>query len=366
MLRPWHYSLELDKTSAISIHQQLIAHFRTLIEGGSWLSGSALPSSRDIAQQLGINRKTVSRVYEELSAEGLIYTLAKRGTFVSERARISQTAAIADPPAASSPSDTGHRIFNLIQKHSIHHVRRAALHMHKLQPVDYDVTGLFDLKHRLANMLAHECRYLVAPENIACGSWQALQSGLWQSLPRGEQCLLIDHSVSAVAAALLQSQGIRVLRLPDCPPGHMRPFVEQIEKFCINYPVAALWCDSSLRANPAQREAEHAQLIQKLSDYEVWLIEDRRTQLPDWNNGRPLAATYARSYLLGSLYGTYCDRFNLSYIASQAGLPAPLIQHLDHPCQQTVLLNMLAQSELIKRGEYKKLLSTIHRSLQPG
>lgn len=368
MLRPWHYSLVLDKESPHSIHQQLTDYFRTMIEGGSWLGGSALPSSRDIAQRLGINRKTVSRVYEELSALGLIYTQPKRGTFVAETVLVSKASQSASDHSVSSTltqaDNTRYSIHQLIQKVCIQHIRRAALHMHKLRPHDYDVTGLFNLKHMLANLLAHERRYLISPERIACGTWPTLQTALIHSLNLGTGYLLVDAMVSRPLEDALKKHGLAVLRLPEIAPHQARLFIEQVEKYCINYPVAAVWCDSTRIINPQHVEAEQSLLSQKLADYDVLLIDDQRNALPEAQDHTPLAAKYARSYLLGSLYGHFCDRFNLSYVSSNLGFTQDFIHALDEQQQQSALLNMLAQSELIKRGEYKKLLTTLHRFVQ--
>ena len=362
MLRPWHYSLVLDKDSPSSIHQQLTEHFRTMIEGGSWLGGSALPSSRDIAQRLGINRKTVSRVYEELAAQGLIYTQPKRGTFVSENSQPPLLAA--HNPANTSPATVteANSIQQLIQKACIYHFRRVALHIHKLRPQDYDVTGLFDLKHMLANLLAHERRYLISPEHIACGNWPTLQNALVHSLNLGQGYLLIDHSVSPSLELRLRRQGVAVLRLPEMTGGQVKLFIEQVEKYCINYPVAAIWCDSASHIHHPQVEAEQALLVQKLSDYHLLLIDDQRHRLPELQDDMPLSTKYAKSYLLGSLYGNHCDMFNLTYVASNLGFTEAFLNELNEE-HQPALLNMLAQSELIKRGEYKKLLATIQRLL---
>lgn len=366
MLRPWHYSLVLDKDSGYSIHQQLITHFRSMIEGGSWLGGSVLPSSRDIALRLGINRKTVSRVYEELSAQGLIYTQPKRGTFVSEIVRSpSPGLALKPPPECSQPANTRDLGINqLIQKTTAYHIRRVALHMHKLRAQDYDVTGLFQLKHMLANLLAHERRYLVSPEQIACGNWPTLQAALIQSLTLSPACLLLDHTVSPTIELALQKQGLMVLRLPPIQPGQARVFIEQLQKYCINYPVTAIWCDSTAYIHGPDSEAEHALITQALSDYGLLLIDDQRHRLPDIQQQVPLAARYARSILLASLYGHFCDMFNLCFIASNQPFSDVFLNELNAQQQQAALLNMLAQSELIKRGEYKKLLTTMHRVLQ--
>ncbi|WP_242402207.1 GntR family transcriptional regulator [Methylophilus sp. OH31] len=367
MLRPWHYSLVLDKASPHSIHQQLIEHFRAMIEGGAWLGGSALPSSRDIAQRLGINRKTVSRVYEELSAQGLIYTQPKRGTFVSQTPRsetpgpLRPRALIHTRPELDSASSS---IYQLIQKTTVHHIRRVALHMHKLRPHDYDVTGLFNLKHMLANLLAHERRYLVSPDHITCGTWPVLQAALMHHLSLADGCLLLDHRASIELERSLVKHGIQVLRLPDIADGQAHGFIEQVEKYCINYPVSALWCDTSTLFEAQTIEGAQALVAQKLADYRLLLIDDQRSHLPFVQQNQPLSSRYAKSILLGSLYGECCDMFNLCYLASNLGFSSDFINELNVQQQQSSLLNMLAQSELIKRGEYKKLLTTIHRFLQ--
>ncbi|HEY0892117.1 MAG TPA: GntR family transcriptional regulator, partial [Cellvibrio sp.] len=185
-----------------------------MIEAGDWLGGSPLPSSRDIAQRLGINRKTVSRVYEELSAQGLIYTQPKRGTFVAETVKRSNKAdkALADqPPQSSAPHTETNSIESLIQKSSIHHLRRAALHLHKLRQADYDVTGLHHLKHLLANLLAHERRYLVPPEHIACGARQGLQQAILCNLDAAQGYVLIDPAVGTRLQHALKKHGIPVM-----------------------------------------------------------------------------------------------------------------------------------------------------------
>jgi GntR family transcriptional regulator/MocR family aminotransferase len=45
--------------------------------------GSQLPSSRELARNLGVNRITVTNAYAELGAEGLVYTRMGSGTYVA-------------------------------------------------------------------------------------------------------------------------------------------------------------------------------------------------------------------------------------------------------------------------------------------
>lgn len=384
MLRPWHHSLALDKSSPLSIHQQLTEHFRNMIEGGAWLRGSPLPSTRDIAQQLGINRKTVARVYEELSAQGLIYTQPKRGTFVADMygnrnaavdiatgaSAITATSTIvlqgAAQPGASSPLDS---INQLIQKTCLHHTRRAALHMHKLRPHDYDHGGLLSLKHMLANLLAHEKHLLVSPQQMICCSGLTLELAVIELLKPLSGYLLIDHAMSPTLRDRLEKQGLRLLELPAIPGHQPEAMAEQLEKYCINYPVSALWYHGYrggdhgyMVDDVVQQQESHARIAQKLQDYALILVDDQRSHV---GYGSPLAAKYTQqSLMLGSLYGNWCDMFNVHYIASTPTLTEALLCSIDPQQQHNMLLNMLVQSELIKRGDYKKLMSAIHRFSQ--
>lgn len=76
-------SVALDRNSEEPIYRQLIRHVRAQIESGSLSSGSRLPASRDLAQQLNISRISVVNAYAELRAEGYLSAHAGRGTFVA-------------------------------------------------------------------------------------------------------------------------------------------------------------------------------------------------------------------------------------------------------------------------------------------
>src|SRR5690606_16776672 len=54
-----------------------------LICRGVLKPGQALPSSRELAQSLKINRKTVVATYEELSAQGWVESRDRSGVYVS-------------------------------------------------------------------------------------------------------------------------------------------------------------------------------------------------------------------------------------------------------------------------------------------
>ena len=53
------------------------------IKRGRLAPGTALPGSRELAESLEINRKTVIQAYAELEAQGWVTPEKTRGTFVS-------------------------------------------------------------------------------------------------------------------------------------------------------------------------------------------------------------------------------------------------------------------------------------------
>src|SRR3954462_1922907 len=64
--------IALDRNSTEPLHRQLLAALRVAIRGGGLPPGAGLPSSRHLAEELGVSRNTVLTAFEELAAEGLV------------------------------------------------------------------------------------------------------------------------------------------------------------------------------------------------------------------------------------------------------------------------------------------------------
>src|SRR5436190_8688285 len=77
--------IRLVRKSAEPLHQQLYRQIRDeLISGNFNNNSSRLPSSRALADDLGISRLTVNLAFEKLQAEGYLKTRVGSGTFVAE------------------------------------------------------------------------------------------------------------------------------------------------------------------------------------------------------------------------------------------------------------------------------------------
>lgn len=71
-----------DKTLKISLSEQIIGYIKKKISNGDWLIGQKLPSQRELAQTLGVNRSTIVEVYSELIALGIIESRYGKGTVI--------------------------------------------------------------------------------------------------------------------------------------------------------------------------------------------------------------------------------------------------------------------------------------------
>ena len=77
--------MEVDPRSHVPIYLQIANAIRRSVAAGVYRPGEALPSLRALALQAHVNPNTVQRAYDELSREGLIYTLRGKGLFVAEQ-----------------------------------------------------------------------------------------------------------------------------------------------------------------------------------------------------------------------------------------------------------------------------------------
>ncbi len=74
----------LDHRDARPLYLQVKDSLRRMMLTGLLTPGEKLPSVRALATQLAINPNTIQRAYSELEAEGYVYSVSGRGSFVAE------------------------------------------------------------------------------------------------------------------------------------------------------------------------------------------------------------------------------------------------------------------------------------------
>src|SRR5215471_1279871 len=78
-----NFAIPLSKKGE-SLNRQVYQHLREAILSGSLSGGEKLPSTRDLAEQLGISRTVVVSAYDQLLAEGFAEGRAGSGTYVAK------------------------------------------------------------------------------------------------------------------------------------------------------------------------------------------------------------------------------------------------------------------------------------------
>jgi GntR family transcriptional regulator/MocR family aminotransferase len=76
--------IPLDREKHVALPRQIQAHLERLIRERLLAPGVKLPATRELAQELGVNRATVAQAYEELVAAGWARAHVGQGTFVAE------------------------------------------------------------------------------------------------------------------------------------------------------------------------------------------------------------------------------------------------------------------------------------------
>jgi GntR family transcriptional regulator len=77
--------LVIRNTANQPIYEQIASQIKAQIIAGTLAPGEALPSIRALAKDLRISVITTKRAYDELEAQGFLYTVAGKGCFVAEK-----------------------------------------------------------------------------------------------------------------------------------------------------------------------------------------------------------------------------------------------------------------------------------------
>src|SRR4051794_16104924 len=77
-------SVALDRKSAEPLPRQLADSVRAAVHRGALSAGERLPSTRALADDLGVARGVVADAFDQLVAEGWLAGVRGSGTFVAE------------------------------------------------------------------------------------------------------------------------------------------------------------------------------------------------------------------------------------------------------------------------------------------
>jgi DNA-binding transcriptional MocR family regulator len=79
---PYKSLIQVDRNASVTLYIQVCNIFISLITNGTLQPSDMLPSSRVLAELIGINRNTVKLAYEELISQGWAESIERKGIFV--------------------------------------------------------------------------------------------------------------------------------------------------------------------------------------------------------------------------------------------------------------------------------------------
>ena len=385
MLRPWLTQFWLDHSPGKTFHSKLLNQLTEDIKNGRLKSGTMLPGSRSLAQQLKVNRKTVQQVYEELESQGWLITKPRCGTFISEmipeqslsdkNKQIVNSTNKTKPPsvlmealyqgALSSYTDisvvndgipdTRLIPYELLAKA----YRRACVNLSRHSRLGYgDPRGTIELRHSIQKMLSNDRFMTVSCEQICIV--RGSQMGIYLAsrvLDSNKGAIIMEDFCYPPARAAFESNGFNILICQLDQQGlnivHLRELLEKHDVVGIyltphhQYPTTVCL--------PMERRLS----ILKLSkQYQFAVIEDDYDHEfhYDSNPIPPLASLpHSENVVhIGSMSKVFAPGLRLGYIAAD-------IQFIERAAQEIVLIDRQGNTitehvlcDLMESGEVRR------------
>ncbi|MFF5230145.1 PLP-dependent aminotransferase family protein [Dactylosporangium sp. NPDC000521] len=258
----WEALVELDRTRP-RVGDQLVGALREAITRGRLAPGTRLPSTRDLAADLGVSRGLVVGAYEQLTAEGRLLTRRGSGTVVAAVATPVQHRHSDPPdrPVAVAPLRPGVPDLGMFPRTAWRRAYETALTSALDADFDYgEATGAPRLRQELSGYLGRVRASLVPPEGLI------VTAGVTQGL--------------ALLAKALLARDVRRIALEDPGPSALREHLRRLGLDVVPVPVD----DDGLDVRALARSRCTAVVVTPAHQFPtgVVLAPQRRTDLIAW------------------------------------------------------------------------------------
>ncbi|MBJ7498327.1 MAG: PLP-dependent aminotransferase family protein [Sphingopyxis sp.] len=385
MLRPLQVRLgeRIDPSRDVPIYMQIIQALIRDIERGRLTSGTYLPSSRELAKVLGVNRKTVVLAYEDLIAQGWLDSAGTRGTMVATslpdpvnrhqgEAEATMSSAVIDYRFASPPErpiavpqgpglkiDEGAPDGRLFPVELLARAYRlAALRISQDNGFQYrDPRGSPALREAVAAMLRSQRGLPVSAENICItrGSQNGIFLAAQVLIGRGDS-VIVEKLTYEPAVAAFRAMGANIVPVGLDEDGID---IDAVEHACRRNAVRAVFVTPhhQFPTTVSLRPERRLRLLDLARQFGFAIIEDDYDHEFHFESQPllPLAA-YGPGHVLyvGSMSKLLLPALRIGYIAA----PPAVIEAIAHRVSLTDgmgnALTEDAAAELIESGELRR------------
>ncbi|MDX3005953.1 PLP-dependent aminotransferase family protein [Kribbella solani] len=215
--------VELHRDNGVPLHQQLESGLRTRIRSGLLRADAVMPSTRALAQDLGLSRGVVVEAYQQLVAEGYLISRAGGHTTVADIATVA-LAPVA--PAASGPPRIDFKysrpdVSQFPRAAWLRSVRRVLNETPNDGLAYIDGRGTIELRTSLADYLNRVRGTAARPENllICNGFAQGSRLLLQVLVALGRRRLAVEDPSDNDLKDVARAAGMDVVGVPMLPSG---------------------------------------------------------------------------------------------------------------------------------------------------
>jgi GntR family transcriptional regulator/MocR family aminotransferase len=386
-MQPLSTLLTIEKATRLPVYLQISNQLTELIKKGTLQAGHRLLSTRELAEQLSIHRKTVVQAYDELLAQGWLESHAGSGTFVAKHLpEIKPRQLLKDPvnPAKTAGfafKATPHLNRDVIKSKYTYHLddgfpdarlapleelsrayRSQLLTGNSYSRLGYgDTQGSSWLRQELAVYLNETRGLKITPENILIIRGTVMGAHLISTsfLERGDNVVVTELSWYGGGNMNFQQAGANIIKVKVDEYGMD---VDQLEQVCQKQPVRMVYVTSHHHypTTVALRADRRIQLLKLSEKYGFIIFEDDYDYDFHYLSKPllPLASADQSGMVLycGSFTKTISPAFRVGYLVGSENV----IQHL---AQLRRIIdrqgdNMLenAMAELLQSGVIQKHL----------
>lgn len=328
----WQLALTVDRGSRVPLAVQLRNSLRQLVRNGTLLPGVRVPSTRQLALDIGVSRSVAVEAYEQLTAEGYLESRRGSGTVVSTGSQPGEGASstlVRDDaePSAEAAWDLRTGTSNVVDFPRQEWIRcvGAVVNDAGRRELSYSPPAGVPLTRRvLAGYLGRVRGVRSRPENlmVTAGFAQGLALVCKVLLDRGHTTLAVEDPGHPGEREFITSSGLRPVGIPVDEDGLRVDLLERSGARAVLVTPGNQF-PTGVRLSQERRE----RLIAWARDVEGYVLEDdfdsaflhRADRLPAMQSLAPDRVVYA-----GSASKTLAPALRLGWLAAPSELMASI------------------------------------------